>query len=280
MLQVETLYGLLSIPKDQLIRIRFSFRLPVELRERITGLVEDLASEDFDKREAATQALRTIGKPALSYLRKATKSDNDEVKSRAGSVLAEILEKASSPETDEDSLQPLTGSDDEILTTRMAIKGRVLAEDFEIESRYGNLKVRVADLVGVSFKPSVPTSAKVTVSAQHQPPGKWLDTRMDVQAGEQVRVSASGNISVSNYGVVSGPAGNTSWSGHSTFGNFPMLSLVAKVGKKGKPFLVGASYRGKVRGKGRIYLGVVPFSPYPTGAAGNYQVKVETLGSE
>ena len=95
-----------------------------------------------------------------------------------------------------------------------------------------------------------------------------------------MKIAASGNISVRNYGIVSGPAGNTDWSGHATFGNFPMLSLVAKVGKKGKPFLVGANFSGRVKGQGRLYLGVVPFSPYPTGAAGSYQVKVNTLGTE
>jgi hypothetical protein len=280
-LQVETPYGTLIVPRDQLVRVRFARRLPPDLRAKIEQLIDALGDEDFDKREAATQGLKEIGPPALGFLKKATKSSNEEVKSRAASLVAELREQVAGDERSvEDALPQIAGSEDEVVTVRMTIKGRVPAEQLLIKTRYGNLRVAVADLNGILFKPTGPTSVTVDVSAQVQPPANWVDTKLEVEKDQKIKITASGQIMVNNYGIVSGPAGNREWSGYATFGNFPMLSLVGKVGKKGKPFLVGTSYSGRVKGKGRLYLAVVPFSPYPGGATGNYQAKIRALGTD
>lgn len=281
-LRVETAYGLLAIPKDQIVRVRFARRLAPELEARIETLIGQLGSEDFDTREAATVSLQEIGAPAARFLRKAVRSDSEEVQNRAKSILAEIPAETGGGRGDgsESSLPPVSGSDDEVVTARMTIRGKVLADDFRVQTRYGELRVALGDLAGITFQSLLPSETKVDVTAQHQAPGNWADTRIDLLKGQRFKIAASGNINVSNYGIVAGPTGNTDWSGHATFGNFPMLSLVGRVGKRGEPFLVGSAYTGKSKSEGRLYLAVVPFSPYPQGAQGTYQAKVHALGSD
>ena len=280
-LDVETRYGPLSIPLDQLVRVRFARRLPAELQAKIESLIKELGDEDFDKREAATAGLKEIGAPALDAIRKAAKSDNDEVKNRADGIISGLAAEAKPPQAaDDDSLPQLSGTEDEITTTRMTVKGRVNIEEIALETQYGDLRVSVSDLGGITFRISGPTTGKATVSCQNQPPQNWLETKVDLEKGQKIKIEATGQVTVRNYGIVSGPDGNRDYSGHATFNNFPMLSLVGKVGKRGEPFLIGNSYTGKVRGQGKLYLGIVTFSPYPGGAVGNYQVKVHSLGME
>jgi hypothetical protein len=277
-LEVETQYGTLKIPRDQLVRIRLARRIDTALREKISQLIVDLGHDDYDKRDTATKALGEIGAPALDFLRKAAKSANEEVKNRASILIGQIDEKASSKGSEgEDSLPEISGSEDEVSTARMTVRGSIRSEEFVIESRYGDLRVRLADLTGIVFRRSAAAAARIDVPAQNQPPGNWFDTKIDVDKAERLKIEATGQVSVRNYGLIAGPDGNREWSGNS-FGNFPMLSLVGKIGKRGQPFLVGNGYTGKARGSGRLYLGVVAFSPYPGGAAGSYQVKVQVSG--
>lgn len=278
-LQVETQYGSLSIPKDQLVRIRFARRLAPDLQAKIQDLIGELGNDDFDKREAATQALKEIGPAALELLHKATKSTNEEVKNRSEILVGQLGKPAEGKASEDENLLQLAGSDDEVVTTRMTIKGRIPHEEFIIDSRYGELHIRTSDLTGVSFRPTGPSSMKAEVTTQYQPQGNWFDTKFDLSKGQKIKIEASGQVSVRNYGISSGPDGNREWGGNS-FGSFPMLSLVAKIGKKGQPFLIGNAYNGKARGSGRLYLAIVPFSPYPGGAAGSYQVKGQVSGGE
>lgn len=284
-LAVETAYGTLLVPVDHLVSIRMARRIPAQQREEILALIARLGHEDFDTRDSASAALEAMGAPALELLRKAMRSPDEETRSRA-EVLVAAITKAGTPsngsepgETSEDSrIQLARGTDDEIVTMKMTLRGMIQQDSFRVQSRYGALRVAAADVAGIQFRSLGPSALKVTVASNQQPPGNWLDTKLDLEKGQTLRVKASGQISVRNYNVLAGPAGNTDWGGN-TFGNFPMLSLVGKVGKKGQPFLVGEEHQGKPKGAGRLYLAIVPFSPYPGGASGSYQAQI-TAASE
>ena len=279
-LEVKTQYGSLSIPRDQLLKIRFARRVAPELKAKIDSLITELGNEDFDKREEATKGLGEVGVPALDSLRAAAKSANEEIKNRATSLIEEIGKKSPEQGAGAEELVPsLSGSDDEITTTRMTVKGSIPISELTIESRYGDLKVAVADLSGVVFRATGPQSLKIDIAPSYQPPGNWLDTKFDVEKGQKLKIEASGTVNVRNYGISSGPDGNRDWGG-TTFQNFPMLSLVGKIGKKGQPFLVGNNYNGKAKAAGRLYLAVCAFSPNPGGANGSYKISAQATGGE
>lgn len=58
----------------------------------VPALIRQLGDDDFQKREAASQSLRQIGKDALPALRQAQTDPNPEVQSRADSLIKEIEE--------------------------------------------------------------------------------------------------------------------------------------------------------------------------------------------
>jgi hypothetical protein len=278
-LQITTSYGVLNIPRDQLVRIRFARRVDAATRSRIEGLIEDLGNEDFDRREAASKSLTEVGPDALQLLRKALKSSNEEVKNRATILIGQIDTKSEGKAEKDEALPELVGAEDEVTTAKMTLRGTVSGEEIGIDSRYGELKIRVADLAGAIFRASGAAAGKVEVSAQNQAPQNWVDSKLDVEKGQKLKIEAAGQITVRNYGISSGPEGNRDWGGNS-FNNFPMLALVGKIGKRGQPFLIGPSFTGKANASGRLHLAVVPFTPYAGGASGSYQVKIQTAGGD
>jgi hypothetical protein len=63
--------------------------------QRIARLIQQLGDDEFEKREAASQALEAIGEPARAALRKAAASSDDaEVQKRAEKVIAALRVRA------------------------------------------------------------------------------------------------------------------------------------------------------------------------------------------
>jgi hypothetical protein len=83
-----------------------SFGLVVDLEDaavipdaerRARTLAADLGDDAFEKRDAATKALIALGRSALAALNEALRSDDAEVKWRAGHAIREIEERHPSP---------------------------------------------------------------------------------------------------------------------------------------------------------------------------------------
>lgn len=274
---VRTRYGLLSVPLDDVLQLRFVPRIPAELKARIEDAVGNLGNEDFDTREQATSALRKIGDPARPFLVDALRGGDEEVTSRASAILESLAEEAPEEPERAEGLEPLRGADDdEVVTKRFTIRGEVLQDRFRVTTAYGKLEVGRSDLVGVVVSMDGPISRSVDVPSTNLVPANWLDTKVSVRTGMVLRFKAAGQLHVANYNIISGPEGNTRYSG-STFEGFAMLSLVGKVGEKGKPFLIGRGTKQKITSNGRIYVGVVPFRNNYA-ATGAYTLKVSSGG--
>jgi hypothetical protein len=273
-LHVETRYGLLKVPATEILSLRFVPRIGNELETEVRRQIERLGSDDFDVREDATDRLRKIGLPALTQVRKAASSEDEETRNRAELLLADIQTKLAESVKDDGDIAPAAGDDDEVLSRRFRIKGRVQEEKYRVTTRYGELEFDVADLIGIDFRVEGKDAASLTVSATRTAPNAWVSTRTTVVKGQRLRITAAGSMQVADYNLTVGPAGTTRY-GTGTFGSFPMLALVGQIGKNGKPFLIGASYRGKASAAGTLFIGVVPFRRNLE-ATGAYKVKIET----
>jgi len=256
-LSVDTAYGSLTIPKEDLVRVRFAEEEDPELQSRVAAAIENLKSEEFETREQATLALQGFGAPALKKLRKALKSDDEEVKTRAKKLVEFIEEEASLTQNPEDEhSMPLSGSDDEVVTVKFVIRGKVAERDFSVTSKYGDFQLHRKDITTIVFQEFTPTELEFQVPANHSAPSNnWFVSKITLKKDNPLELTARGQIHLHNYGWTVGPAGTTNV-GQNHFQNFPAAALVARIGPKGKPFLVGANFKGKANATGRLMLAI------------------------
>lgn len=116
---------------------------------------------------------------------------------------------------------------------------------------------------GGAFSADVATDVRATSVASRSltVPGTvaWTDTGLDVAAGQQVTITASGTVihSVStNDGC--DPTGEPSTSGHgaNVISCPNHASLIGKLGDAGTPFYVGRTYSVPATASGRLFLGI------------------------
>ncbi len=116
---------------------------------------------------------------------------------------------------------------------------------------------------GGSFAADVATDLRHTSVASRSlgVPGTvaWTDTGLDVAAGQQVTITASGTVIhdvASNNGC--DPTGEPGTSGHGAniIGCPNHASLIGKLGDAGAPFYIGRTYSVPAAGSGRLFLGI------------------------
>lgn len=116
---------------------------------------------------------------------------------------------------------------------------------------------------GGSFAAEVATGLRYTSVAARDVnvPGTapWTDTGIDVAAGQQLTITASGTVIhdlAGNDGC--DPAGEPGTAGHgaNVIGCPDHASLIARIGDAGPPFLVGRTYSAPASASGRLFLGV------------------------
>ncbi len=114
-----------------------------------------------------------------------------------------------------------------------------------------------------SFAAEVATDLRFTSVAARDltVPGTvaWTDTGVDVTAGQQLTVTASGTVIHSTATNDScDPSGEPGTSGHGAnlIACPNHASLIGKIGDAGAPFFIGRTYSVPTTGSGRVYLGV------------------------
>jgi hypothetical protein len=81
---------------------------------------------------------------------------------------------------------------------------------------------------------------------------EWVDTGIDVVAGQVLGISASGEWSNAPRLAV-GPQGFKPYEG-TVLAGAPVAALIGRLGDR--LFLVGAAWKGEAPGAGRLYLGI------------------------
>lgn len=269
---IDTEYGKLVVPSDDIVRIRFVRENDVELEEKIRGEVARLGDEEFEHREEATASLTDMGEPALKFLREALKSEDEEVKSRAASIIKKIEEAIGDQEVDDDDDGvPISGDEDEIVTLKFTAKGKIHERSFQVTSTYGKLSIDRKDIVSIVFQEHTPSEIILSVPGTYfAASDNWYQTKISLKKGEDLSISASGQLALQNYGHSTDPGGSTQTS-TKHFQKYRLGALVARIGKN-KPFLVGKKFVGKASANGKLKFGIAMRSGRVSGA---YNVKVQ-----
>jgi len=263
--EIETDYGKLVVPRDQVIKIRIGKNADKDLKKKITDLIAKLGHEEFKEREDATKDLGALGGAALEELREAAKSDDVEVKTRAEKLVKEI-EQAMSPEDEE------VIDDDEIVAVKFTIRGTLLVEKFKIATRYGILELPKKDIKTVLVStPSGVTKTVVVAGSSHTGTESMKDSGIDVKKGDKIVISASGTVFIRNWGINVSPEGDPSYGTH--YSGIPAGALMGRIGPSGKLFKVGTSYTGTADCDGKLYLGIAVRNRYSN--TGEFRCKVQ-----
>jgi hypothetical protein len=274
-ISVLTPYGKLTVPAVDVRRIDFGHHPPVGTDRRIRDAIEQLAAKTFATRETASKQLLALGPLSYDALQKATKAADIEVVRRAKDLLKK-LEAVHS----EERLQ--RKAYDLVHTPTFVIAGQVEGATLKVKTAYfGESQLKLSDMWSLR---SLDGPAAVTVlvdSARYAVPNNivWLQTEVEVRKGSTLHVVASGQIDMYPLGAdagmwMAGPGG-PKWVGGGgvMMGGMQPGTLVGRIGKTGKEFVIGEQVEEPARNEGRLFLRIVP-SPWGNGSTGEYKVVV------
>ncbi|MBP3958594.1 hypothetical protein J8F10_25375 [Gemmata sp. G18] len=274
-LAIATKYGKLIVPADEVRRLEFGFRYPDGTEAKIDKAIADLAAPDFRTRENAEQTLANIGQFAVPGLRRASKSEDAEVNRRSKAVL-KLLESKLAP----DQLE--LRDHDTIETAEFTIKGRMDISTLKVRTKYfGDATVKLSDIRTFRSVGSASASEFALDAAKYAKMNQadWLETAIEVSSGQQLEVTATGKIDqwpqgpgqyMSEAGGLPGHAG-----GGVVLGGMQRIGapgqVVGRIGANGTPFVIGASYKGKITENGKLYIRISP-SPWNCDSIGSYKI--------
>ncbi len=265
--ELETKYGKLTIPAADVRRIEFAYRVPDETAKKVAAAVKQLGSVEFEKREAATKELRTLGLHAYPSLEEAAKSSDPEVAKRAAGLVEEIREKVAA----EDLTFP---KKDHVETAEFTVSGHITSPSLRAKTSYfGDADLKLVDLRVFQAVGAVDSrNLKVDAAKFGSAPNQWMETAITVERGQPLRLTATGSVDLwpqepGQYMTTPKGAGNARPPAHSGG------SLVGKIGENGTTFLIGEKYEGKAGATGKLYLHIIP-SHWGGPSTGSYEVKV------
>lgn len=263
--EVITVYGTLTVPLDDVVKIRIGKKSDRELKTRIDKFIADLGSKDFAARDTATVELGKLGRMAYTELRKASFSDDQEVKERANKLMEEI------GVLDEEADVPC--EDDEVVTPTFTIVGAVKFESLAIATKFGPLKVAKKDLAVMSLAEPQKISRTVSVPAKATA-GKMIATGVRVKRGDRLVINASGTVSYRNYGGTQfTPEGSSNYGAWNE--NFQIGSLLGRFSAGGPMFKVGERYNEKIETDGELFLGIATHDSGSTYGNGEFKVRIQ-----
>jgi hypothetical protein len=145
-----------------------------------------------------------------------------------------------------------------------------------------------ADAVQTAAQPTKNSgvSSRVTVDASQQ----WVDTNVDLNPGDKVQVTASGEITYPQEGKTQGrkfgpdglPRGFSGLLHQYPVGDGGHGALIGRLGPpdSGQPFLVGAGKEFVAPVAGRLFLGVNQSQKDAVTAQGSFQVTIDVLKAD
>ncbi len=278
-IDLKTRFGLLQIPTTHIRSIRFGTRLPPDLQARINALIAQLGNEAFDKRETAARELERHKEFALPALQEVANDPDIEVSRRAKKVIASLRESLPADRLDIKLF-------DTIVTHEFTVTGMIERTEFTAKTPFfGEMKLKVEQMLSIRWLRNDDQKKFTLDVAKCGGPGEiWHETDLEIEAGVQLEIAASGTIDMyptgGEVGVYladpSGPRPNVRWSINRNNQGFLPGALIGRVGSSGTPFLIGPKYSQTMNQSGKLFLRVGS-SPWNNAPAGSYEITA-TMG--
>jgi hypothetical protein len=283
-ISVATEFGTLKVPLGKIRSISPGLSSSPELSAKVTGLIENLGSDDYKAREQSHKDLQAMGLKVKGILDSYRNDENTERKRHVLEILKEFEELISQQDDEEGPAERPLIAKDTVITEEFTIVGKISPAEFKVSSKYGPLSVQLADLK----RAERPRTAKEAVRKTVQVAGDNLVQRsfknsgIKVEAGDKISIKADGSVVMSPWGSdqQSGPDGapNYGWYiPNQIYGG----ALVAKIGDKGAVFKVGSKSTFVAKTSGVLHFAVAmqqQYSQQGYSYPGNYNVKLTIEG--
>ncbi len=282
--EIETDYGRLKIPAKEIRYVEFGLHLEEETEKSIRKAVELLKDSSYKAREKALKQLIDLGGQAYPFLKKASKSKEEDVAKRAEKGMEAIEYKV--------PVKLLNRPrEDKIGTTKFVVVGKIVTPAFRIQGEYfGEVSLKPKQMFFLRcLQGSAITNHTIDATKYGSVPAKWMDTGKFVQKQMYLKIEASGKVDLNPQSpgeYLCGPNGYQEealqlWPGmqaltrvDSTYLQVPG-ALIAKIGENGTPFYVGKYHRQLPHQEGNLYFQIV-LSDVSGSSLGVYHVKVFT----
>jgi hypothetical protein len=280
-LTIDTDYGTLKVPVDQIQSFAPGIRSHPEFEQKLNAAIAALSAEAFADREKAQEVLLKIGPDLRRELDRQLKTAESEKQMR----LQKILEEFESAEPEEDSSATASAwrPEDVIVTPNFTIVGRITTTSFSVGSPYGTLQLKLADVREGRRENSAPEELRKTlaVSGNTAAQRTFTSSNLRLNKGDQVSITAAGQIQMTPFGnMQSGPDGGANF-GTQQPDNIPGGALIARISGgagKGDLFKVGSKHTFTAPRSGTLEFSVaIPGDFGGNQFPGEYQVKVRVV---
>lgn len=290
-IEVKTEFGTLTVPVEKIISITPGLHSHTKLAEKINKLIKELGGPDYKAREEAQKELLSMGPAVRDIVADHTESKNAELKRRATEIVAKLDEAAGGSEDsfeDEDTKPRKWVKFDIVKTSKFTIAGKISPSEFRITSKYGPLKVSLNDIQRTErqFTAKEAVLARVTVKGQKLVQRGLQSTKVRVNAGDTVTVTATGTVVMSPWGSSSqvGPDGASNygtWYGPSQGGrntSFYGGCLLARIGGSGGYIKIGSRAKFVAKKSGVLQFGIAMNNSYTSSSyyyPGEYKLRIK-----
>jgi hypothetical protein len=149
-LELETRYGKLTIPCNEIRKIELALRLEDETAKRIDDAIRDLGGDEFNRREAASKELLRLAIPAYVALKKLPPSKDPEVAKRTEAIVKQI-------ESSVPAAKLQVRPNDLIQTKEFTVTGRIPTRQLKVKSKYfGETELKLNEVSSMNATAKAP----------------------------------------------------------------------------------------------------------------------------
>ena len=278
-IDIKTAYGMLNVPISRIVQIYPGLNSRPEFVQEISKLVADLGGTSAVGRDAAQKELISMGAKIRGVLAELSPDNNAEQKKRITQVLAAFEEELDSNADELTASERSMTFDDTIVTPDFSIVGAIQQKQFNVKSKFGDLRVNLGDIRLANRKMNTSqgeTRKTVKVPAMSFFQKKPQSTGIRVNKGDKIVIRADGTIQWNNWNTSSSPEGLTN---RSQWNGIFSGKLTARIGSDNSQCVqIGSSADFVAKTGGILYLGVAMRDSYASNTgytwSGEYKAKI------
>ena len=273
-LAIDTRYGTLKIPVDQIRSFAPGLQSHSQFQQTLNSLVNDLGADTFAVRERAQQAIVKLGPEIRGELDRQAKGLDSERATR----LQKIIDDIDAARSDDDADKSRDWMrDDVIVTPAFSIVGHITTAGFSISGSYGTLQVKMEDVREGRRESAEPEDIRKTLSV----PGTsiaqraFINTGIKLVKGDKVTITASGTIVMTPFGNNRQATPDGASNITNPVQGVNIGTLVGRVGEGATFIKVGSKFTWTADKAGIFFLGIACPDEYASYTfPGEYEAKI------